>query len=344
MYHHLLIFVCAVLLLISGQAAAQPALKTGHPSTYTVQPGDTLWDIAGRFLQQPWRWREIWQANPDLKNPNKLYPGDVLSLSYVNGSPRIIRERRGRPTVKLSPQIRVEQLDLSIPTIPLARIQQFLSRPQILEDEGLDNFPYVGFIADEHVVGGAGDRIYVKGTEEYEANDYLLVVPGPVYTDPDDGEFLGREANYLGEASMLVPGEVATMVLVKTRQEIVAGTRLIPADRDPMVRDFVPEEPQWPVRGRIIAVLNGVTQIGQYNVVVLNRGSREDLRPGHVLAIYQEGMEVPDPMGKTREDVIKLPDERAGLLMVFRAFERVSYALVLQADRALHVFDQVRNP
>lgn len=331
-------------LLFTVGASAEPvALNPSHPDRYVVIKGDTLWDISAKFLEKPWLWPEIWQVNPQIENPHLIYPGDTVLLSYSDGQPRLT-VRRGAQTVKLSPRVRETPINQAIPTIPIDAIQQFLSQPRVLGKGELDDAPYIVAFADEHIIGGAGVRAYVRAIEASENPGYVVIRPGKAYEDPDSGEILGYEGIYVGDASLERSGDPATVSLFRTEREAIVGDRLIPASEDTVSLSFQPRSPASEVRGRIISVLDGISQIGQYQVVVLSRGARDGLEPGHVLAIDQAGERVPDPVTRNTRDSVRLPDEEAGLLIVFRSFERVSFALVLEAKRAIHLLDVVRNP
>ncbi len=331
---------------LGAAALADPdPLRANHPQRYTVVKGDTLWDIADRFLEDPWLWPEIWHVNPDIANPHLIYPGDVIKLVYVDGEPRLTVERGGLRTVKLSPQVRSEPIDQAIPTIPLDIIRPFLERPQVLSREEIDRAPYLVQSADEHMIAGAGDRIYVRGTEgDKGAYRYSVFRPGRTYRHPVTDEVLGYEAIYVADAVVERHGDPATMKLVRSRREARVGDRLLPVLDEELDQHFLPRPPSGEVKGHIIAVVDGVSQIGQYQVVVLGLGEREGMAPGHTLAVYQAGEEIRDTVTSNPSDTVRLPDERAGTVMVFRSFDRVSYALVMDATRAIHVKDLVRTP
>ncbi|MEQ8690468.1 MAG: LysM peptidoglycan-binding domain-containing protein [Pseudomonadales bacterium] len=343
-------------LLVAFSAATATAediaqyLKPDHPEVYTVVKGDTLWDISGEFLSRPWLWPEIWQINPQIENPHLIYPGDQIALIYVDGQPRLSLRRgdAGRTvrltpsdTVSLQPQIRATPLESAIPAISLDSIQGFLVQNRVVEPELLDAAPYVVDGEDERLVLGAGDRVYIRG-ELTDSRSYSLVRKGPLYVDPQTREVLGREATYIGLATAVAQdGDVATMRVNSTREEIQIGDRVLPTEERRVDANFFPSGPDSEVDGEIISVFSGVSQVGQYDIVVLNRGEREGLVPGNVLAIYKKGALARDRIAK---QVIQLPSERAGLLMVFRTFEKLSYGIVLMAERPLAVKDEVRNP
>ena len=338
-FHHLLLSCLAGLILSGVVAAETVALKNGHPAEYTVVKGDTLWDISAMFLRDPWRWPDIWHANQQIANPHLIYPGDVLSLVYINGQPRLMLNRG---TVKLSPQIRSTPIDDAIPVVPIDAIQGFLSRPYVLETGQLENAPYIVAFADEHIMGGSGQRFYGRNLDS-SINKYEVVRQGGDYIDSETGELLGHEAVYIGSSVVQKQGDPSTLLLTETQQESLAGDRLLPAEEDVSLMNFHPKTPATRVDGAIISVLNGVTQIGQYNVVVIDRGEQNGLEVGDVLHIKSRGETIKDDFSSTRNDMVKLPDEDAGLLMVFRTFDRVSFGIVMHATRAMHVLDKVSS-
>jgi len=344
------ILVLLLLCFATVSFAASPTLNPSHPDRYTVVKGDTLWDIAGRFLKSPWRWPDVWHVNPQVKNPHLIYPGDELTLTYdANGKPVITRTKRGRPTIKLSPSLRKERLDRAIPTIPLNAIQQFLSKPLVVGETELQQAPYVVQPADEHVVAGAGDRLYVRGLKEEGKAKFSIFRPGIPYVkysanEEEEPEVLGHEALYVGEGTVAKFGDPSTILITSTQRESQTGDRLLPLTEDDINEHFMPHAPRADINAAIISVIDGVVQIGQHQLVVLDAGSREKIDVGTVLAVYQRGRTVRDNVSGTPNDTVKLPDERAGTVMVFRVFEKVSFALVMDATRSIHVFDAVRNP
>ncbi len=324
-------------------AHADDLLAANHPERYTVRQGDTLWDISGRFLRQPWRWPDIWHVNPQVRNPHLIYPGDELELVYLDGKPQL-RLTRGPRHVKLSPQVRATPWDGRIPTVPVDAIAPFLTRPYVVSQAELDAAPYVVDFADEHILGGAGQRAYVRSIDAPQPAKFDLVRPGKSYLDAETGEVLGYEAQYVGSADLQRSGDPATVYINRTQIEAIISDRLLPVTSDEPVMDFYPKAPEGPVSGAIIAVLNGVSQIGQHNVVVIDRGAADGLSPGTVLRVDQRGETIRDVVSPDPRDTVTLPDEEAGLLMVFRTFDRVSFGLVMHATRAMHINDRVRNP
>jgi nucleoid-associated protein YgaU len=335
----LLYALAAITLLFTSWAQAAPELRPDHPERYTVVKGDTLWDISGRFLNNPWYWPEIWHVNPQVANPHLIYPGDRLALVYIDGKPRITKVASS-DVVKLSPKVRSESLDTPIPTIPLDAISSFLTDTRIVEPEVLNGAPYVLEGEDGRIITGAGDRVYARG--EKPADKVGIFRRTKEFVDPETGEFLGLEARSIGSGDITAEdGDVLTVRLTKSNQEIRIGDRLLTNVNRPISTSFVPSAPDSDVRGQMIAVDAGVSQIGQFDVVVVNRGTRDGVAPGNVLAVLKSGNQVRDPVtGET----IELPSERAGLMMIFQAYDKLSYGLILQATRALSVGDKVTNP
>ena len=327
-------------LLTGSLVAADVALNPNHPDRYTVVRGDTLWDISARFLRDPWLWPEVWYVNPQVSNPHLIYPGDVLTLVYVDGKPRIQVSRDGR----LSPRIREESLESAIPTIPLDSIKPFLTRALVVDEAEMEAAPYVVQSADEHIVTGAGDRVYVRGIEDRNYALFDIYEPGQPYIDPDTGEVLGHEAIFVGTGPVQRFGDPTTLKLTETTREVRVGHRLLPADRSEPTAIFQPRSAPPDTEGHIISVLNGVTQIGQFNVVALDLGERDGMEVGHVLRVYQRGEVIRDTVSKKRGDTVRLPDEEAGVLMIFRTDEKVSFGLIMKATRAIHLNDFVRTP
>ena len=314
-------------------------LASGAPDEYVVQVGDTLWDIAETFLKDPWYWPEIWYVNPDIVNPHLIYPGDVLGLVYIDGQPRITNVRAS--TYRLSPQARVTPLTEAVTSIPYEDVAAFLSSGVILEKAQADDLPYLLSTRGDHLIASAGNEIYVRGVNENApgARYSVIHVGEPLY-DPDDNRLIGYQGINIGDGTLRRGGDPATIALTDTRQEAKPGDRLLPESVD-IPLNFFPRAPSSAVEGRIISVVGGVTQIGQYMVVVMNRGSNNGVSIGDVLTVWQTGEEVPD---RVEGGKVRLPDEEAGTIMVFKTFDRISYGLVMEATQAIHIHDSVRNP
>lgn len=343
------------LIAVSGsyaqQAGNSPALNPRHPDSYVVQSGDTLWDIAEMFLRDPWYWPEIWQINPQVANPHLIFPGDILSLSFLDDGSPVIQLTRGEagpaeagPTERLSPRIRSEAIEEAIPTIPYETLRAFLSRPAVLDPSMLNELPYL-FAHPEGLLGSAGRDVYVRGTDAPVGTVFNVVHTGDSLVDPDDGTVIGYQGLYVGQGRVRRDGDPSTLYLTETTREASIGDYLI-AEEGITPVNYFPSAPAQSVEGRIISVLDGVSMIGQYQVIVLNRGARDGLQPGHVLSVFQTGNVVTDTTRNRGffNEKVRLPDEPAGTTMVFRVFDRMSYALVMEATREIRVLDTVRNP
>ncbi|MEL7537147.1 MAG: LysM peptidoglycan-binding domain-containing protein [Pseudomonadota bacterium] len=339
--------------------SSQPVpLAPDAPNRYVVQRGDTLWDISATFLRDPWFWPEIWQVNPQIDDPHLIYPGDVLSLIYVDGQPRLLLER-GISSVRLSPQIREQRLDEAINTIAYEQISAFLTRGLVLEREEINSLPYMLASRGDHLVSAAGNDIYVReagGSRAAElrgfGSRYSVVKIGDALVDPDDGDVVGYEATYVGQGQIRRGGDPSTLRLNDSTREATAGDRLIDQDID-IPLNFFPKPPESEIEGRIISVVDGVSLIGQFQVLVINRGLRDGVSPGVVLSVFEAGEYVRDRFKDGTAfsastmfggERVKLPDERAGTIMVFKSYDRISYALVMEAESEIAVLDAVRNP
>jgi hypothetical protein len=319
--------------------AAEPVeLKADHPDRYTVVKGDTLWDIAGRFLDKPWRWPEIWKVNPQIENPHWIYPGDVLVLTMGENGPEL---KLLRKTVKLSPAIYSKPYEQPIPTIPPGLIRPFLTRPLVLGKGELEKAGYITTGLDDKILLGKYSEFYARALEPSENGSYQVFRQGKEFVDPTTGEPLGYEALYLGEARMVRPGDPAKLEVVESVEEMGPSDRLLPSPEEIPVPLYQPHAPNHEVHGRILSALNAVSEMGPTTVVAINLGERDGMEPGHVLRIMRHGGARQDTISK---DEYMLPEEESGLLMVFRTFEKVSYALVLKASRSINVLDAVRTP
>lgn len=402
--------------LISAAVVAMPLeLRPDHPQTYVVKRGDTLWDISGRFLTSPWRWPDLWRANPQVRNPHLIYPGDVLTLVYRNGQPTLeissgLAHMGGRD-YKLSPTVRAEQNVQAIAPIPVDAIAPFLSRPIVIDEDTYERLPYVVSSADQHLINGGGARIYVRGDLDPNVKRYAIFRKGDALrrskwsmkNDWDkfwerkhnrDSDILGYVALDVGEAVRAdkYSSDPAKFNLVSSSREVLNGDRLLPQYARDDFPLFVPHAPKNQIYGNIISVVDGVQEIGRHQVVVMNIGATDGIEPGHVLAINQSGLIVDDatateqrekkddePLKFERSDTLPLdnllehvfndirdskraidkkfgvkfhtvpekvvlPSERAGELMVFRVFDNVSYGLVMETYRPVHMWDRVSNP
>jgi hypothetical protein len=373
----------------------QGDLQPNAPDQYTVVKGDTLWGIAGKFLKDPWKWPQIWNMNRDeIKDPHWIYPGDVIYLDRSGANPSLRLGAAGAAgtegagaaesnVVKLEPRVRVEPLHTAIPTIPASVLGPFLTQPLVVDASVLDGAPSILATTDERVVVGAGDVAYADRIGPGDGINWQVFRPGDALRDPQTGELLGYEARYVGDARVRRYGDretATTLDIVKSEQEINRGDRLAPA-REGAFPSFIPHAPAKMVRGVIMTVDGGVSEVGQFQIVAVNRGARDGIEVGHVLATVRpgepinayrhsaffdligwggsHGMDVkpnpvvPDPPNVRGAEVksadashgtVRLPDERTGLLMIFRVFDKMSYGIIMRATRPIYVGDVVQTP
>jgi hypothetical protein len=360
---------------VSNDGIALSELAANAPDSYTVKRGDTLWAISKLFLKSPWRWPELWGMNmAEIKNPHLIYPGQTLYLDKSNGRARLSSRRGGAEsleTIKLSPRTRSSVLpDPSIPTLQNNLIEPFLTEPIIVEEATLQAAPRLVATQEGRVLLSEGDRAYARSADGSglsiaagQPRDFRVFRNATALKDPGTGEILGYEAQYVGRAKLIRGESVgavrgaeakagegagteiipATLDIVRSKEEIRTGDRLLPEPPLELLT-YTPRAPANDVEARIVSVYgSAVANVAQNQVVVINRGTKDGIERGHVLAIQTNGERVVDKTG-ARFQEIKLPDERNGLLMVFRPFERVSYALVLQATESVRVGDWLINP
>lgn len=392
MTKRIIALVLSSLCLVPALARAQ-ALTENAPSSYTVVKGDTLWGIAGKFLKEPFRWPEIWNMNKDqIKDPHWIYPGDVVRLDITaEGKPRLSLDgstlagtASADGTIKIVPKVRVEPLAQSIPSIPGAAISPFLGHPLIVEENGLNDSPKIVAAEEGRVVIGSGNTAYVDYIDPSQGTKWQMYRVGQAMRDPDTREILGYAAIFLGDARVTRYGAPSTIEVVRAVQEVNRGDRLTPT-RESAIPSYSPRAPEAKISGKIMAVEGGVAEMGQYSVIAINRGKRDGLEIGHVLATYRAGEVVstvergssmnigfgglsgmlsklkPNPVvtdapatssdsvsverqKATSASEVKLPDERNGLIFIFRVFDRMSYALVMQTKRPIYINDVVQTP
>jgi LysM domain len=346
-------------------------VNPSHPDQYTVVEGDTLWDISGKFLNNPWQWPQLWQSNKQIANPNLIYPGDTIYFSMVNGTPQlslsrgessfdstkrgpcILQEKdyiNGRTEFrtsedgKLLPCIREVPLNQAIKLLPSEKIRSFLSSPKVVNTNEISNSAYIISASGEHLVSTVGDLVYARPMFPARPTKYTVYRPGMAYIRPETKELLGYEAAYVADVTLQVPGDPATLIVDKSKGEIRKGDRLMKNEDEQVSLSYFPRPPEKKLTSSIISVLGGVSQIGKHDIVVIDRGRKDGLLPGHQMEIYRRGKIIIDTLSKVKNDAVKLPDEHAGTLMVFRPFEQVSYALVMKATQAIHVLDKVQTP
>lgn len=341
----------------AAQSAPAPAaesvpLQEDVPTRYVVKKGDTLWDISARFLKNPWKWPDVWGINRDhIRNPHLIYPGDVILLDLSGATPRLKLEGVADggisrwygyelQTSELKPRMRSEALGLAIPTISPKSIEPFLIRPLVVDPAQVAAAPVIVANTDQRVIVSAGDTAYVTGLDQRKGPKWQVYRQGRVFQDPDTKEVLGFEAVYLGDADVTGFGEISTVYIVRAQQEIAKGDRLAlapPLQNTP----YIPRAPERSVRGRVIAGAdNTVFEMGTYSVLIMNRGARDGLEVGHVLGLYRSEGTI--PLGENKN--VPLPEQRYGLVLVFRVFNKMSYGLVMASRRPVNVLDTVRNP
>ncbi len=333
---------------VFAQAPKTPiAIKPDAPDRYTVVKGDTLWGIAQRYTDSPWRWNELWDMNKEqIKNPHRIYPGDVIVLDRSRS--QLALESGAGGTVRMSPRVRAEATSAAVPSIPPAIIEPFLTRPLVVEPDGLARAPTIVAAQESRVILEAGNQAFVKGIGDSKEPTWYLYRQGAALVDPDSNTTLGYEAVYLGTARVTRAGEPAVIQLTSVTQEVGVGDKLVPAGK-PEVPTYAPHAPSTPIQGRVISTYGKnprVGEMGPQTVISINRGKSQGLDVGHVLAIYRPGATV--SVAATRRDPgsekLTLPNERIGLAFVFRVFDRVSYALVMTITKPVSPLDVVQNP
>lgn len=363
------------------------------PDTYVVKAGDTLWGISRMYLRSPWRWPELWGMNlPEIQNPHLIYPGQTLYLDKRDGRARLSSTPPGTDTgpagagtdgaqaaggatagstetgtVRLSPRIRSQEARSPLTTLQTRTIEPFLAEPLIVEEGELQVAPRIVAVGENRVMIGRGDRVYARGPadaplmdDQQKSKQYRIFRNPKALKDPDTGEVLGYEAEFLGKAA-LVRSEgttevssgdgqfrtmqmPATIDIVSARSEMLVGDRMVP-EPERQFLSFVPRAPAAAINGRIVSIYgsNAVVNAAQNQVVVLNRGKRDGVESGHVLAILKDGAQVSDRTDPARP-LLKLPNERNGLLMVFRTYEKLSYGLILDVNDTVRVGDRLTSP
>ncbi|MDH3342201.1 MAG: LysM peptidoglycan-binding domain-containing protein [Gammaproteobacteria bacterium] len=333
-------------------------LRASHPRQYIVKKGDTLWDISSQFLTDPWYWPEIWHKNRQVENPHLIYPGDVLTLVFVNGQPQIAVDsgaqqkvtnttqtnERALRVVKLSPSIRKQGLDASVVTIPGDAIRQFLTKPRVVTKEELESSPYILASDDNHLIMSQDNTIYIRGELDKERVRFTVFRPGKELFDPETEEVFGYEATYAGEVFIKQYGDPAIGELTFTEREVLIGDRLLPVDKSKIANVYYPRPPDQDVKGRIISLFDALFGIGKFQVAVVNRGDRDGLEVGHLLETQTSGDIVRDNFNQREKGRIALPDKRSGLMMIFKVFDKVSYGLIIESTLPISNHDVVATP
>jgi hypothetical protein len=367
----------------SPAAAAAPdtgkepvQLQDNAPDRYVVVKGDTLWSISGKFLKDPWRWPEVWNMNREqIRSPHRIFPGNIIVLDTSRGQPQL---KIATPITmdRLDPKVRVETTGTDVPTIAPSTIEPFLSRPLVIEKEGLVSAARIVATQEDRVNLGSGNIAYVTGMENSKDLLWHVYRPGKALVDPDNGAVLGYEAVFLGTARVVRQGNPATVEIINATQEIGRGDRMLPAARASPL-NYVPHAPENFIKGRIVSTYGALSETGANSIIAINRGERDGIEIGNVLALYRYGKyfddttpiknrkppanppppaenpayHTPDsgppykdkPTGGQKVR-LKMPDERYGLIFVFRVFDRVSYALVMNVSRPVNPYDVVQSP
>jgi len=340
-----------------AETAETVVYEPEHPQTYIVQEGDTLWDISSMFLRDPWFWPEIWFKNPQVENPHLIYPGDTLAIVYVGGERRIQLLSRGEQgsvlaqtegglkIVKVNPRVRTQSIDATIPSIPIESIRHLLERPMIIDEDTLDDSAYVLSSLDNHLVNSINDKLYVRKLDTTKGiGRYHIYRPNRPLFDPITNELLGYEALYVGESRLLLRGDPASVRVTNSEREILRDDRVIPMDNSSFERDFFPKPPSSDVSGEIVALVNSISKSGAFQTIAINLGNRDGVESGNILRIRRNGDVVPDKNEKDPQFTVKLPDEQIGMAMVIRSFEKMSYALIMEADMPISIQDYVESP
>lgn len=316
-------------------------INPDHPTKHIVVKGDTLWDISAKFLENPWEWPKIWRHNIQIKNPHLIYPGDIITLCFINNQPMLCVSSEGR----LQPSIRYENYaPEAIAMIPMGAIRPFLISPKVLNEDELNSTPYIVAFADEHIIAATNANIYVRAILKRDFMYYTTYRVGETYKDPDTDEILGYEAIHIADNTVIALGDPATLSTTRALREVRLGDHLMPAEEVNLDFNFYPIAPSEKIDATIIASMVASQEIGQFDIVVLNKGAKDGLKLGHILDTVQEGQLIKDPYNQTGHELVKLPNRKSGSLLIFRTFDRVSYGLIMHASRNIRVLDKVRTP
>lgn len=342
-----LLQICAIGVLLCspmvGAHAQNLTVLADSPETYVVKEGDTLWDIASLFLDEPWRWPDIWQKNPAVQDPDLIYPGDVLNLVYVDGNPRIVMERGSRQVVRLSPQVRESPLLSPIPVIARQALRGFLAQNRVIEKDEYETAPYILASATDNLIMGAGHEAYVRGDWTSTVQHYEVFRLGQAYVDPESDELLGQEAINLGEITIVADeGDgIKRALIVTSKEELKAGDRLLARETSPIDPSFFPSTPTSTMQGRIIGLLDNKSKAAQYESIVIDIGARDGLRVGDILSIERSVPPVRDPVSNK---TVELPATEIGVLLTYRIFDKLSYGVILSLTQPSAKGDVVSAP
>ncbi len=340
--------ISALILAVTAvcASAADPLqLVENPPDRHVVVKGDTLWGISGKFLKQPWRWPEIWQMNKEqIKNPHLIYPGDVVMLDMSTGSPRLKLGKKvgGGGSGKLQPTVHSTPVQQVIPSIPPSAIEPFLSQPLIVEDSELNGGPRIVAMQEDRMLVGTGDIFYASGIPDVSVERWHIYRKGKALKDPDTGDILAHEAFFLGNARLVKPGEPAMLRISLSKEEIARGDRLVAAP-EPQIISYVPHRPEQEVSAKVLSMYGGLREGGANSIIALNMGKKNGVEIGHVVALHRKRVSLDVDYDGNRNET-PVPEERYGLAFVFRVFDGVCYALVVESSKSVIVGDVARNP
>jgi len=338
--------------------AQSSLLAADYPESYIVEGGDTLWNIASQFLQDPERWPEIWVPDNYLDNSELIYPGDILTLSSVGGSPRILVKRGDRTEVKVGPEIREEVLTSAIPAIPLEAIENSFTKNRIVTEQMYAIAPYIVSNIGDNLVIGTGDEIYARGSWPVGTSSFEVYREGRTYNDETGEELLGVELEYLGFASIIEnpAPDLRKLIVNNSAEEIRVGDRLLIREESRLNATIFPTEPSSNLEGQIIAFSNAESMASQLDTVVVNLGLRDNLTTGNILSIRHEGTTITDEVERSRmsfrerfrtffnQDRLNIPGKEIGTLLVYKTFEQLSYAVILTSTEPAELYNDVVSP
>lgn len=346
--HSLLVLASLALTVgigINSYAAEDSLLAESYPQRYTVEDGDTLWGISSKFLRDPWRWPEVWQGNPQVENPDLIFPGDVLVMTFVDGKPVLKSLRRSRVnsnTVKLSPVARVTLFGDAVPLIDPAAIGPYINSPLVTDADEMKTAAYVVDGFNSRLIMGKYDQFYARGIVDQSVSSYRVFKPGRHFVDPFTGESLGWEAIHLGDANLLKEGDPARLTITTGYEDINIRDRLRPIAQQEVLPFFAPKAPKDDqIRGVILETPNKAAELGALSIVAVNLGEREGVQAGDVFRVRSQKVAKKDPF--TGEKYF-IPEENVGIALVFRTFEKVSYAIITDSSRQVAAGDVLLSP
>jgi len=355
-------FLLVQMLSVAVMAADQVQIRADAPGRYEVVRGDTLWDISGRFLEDPWLWPEVWELNPQIENPHLIYPGDIIELQYTADGPMLTLRRAGSAeglrTVVLSPQVRRERLNGAIDAIPLDQISAALSDNIVVPASEMDRSPYVLGNRKGSLFSSSNDELFAKGNWSGDVQQYDIIRPGRDYVDPETGTVLGIEGKLVGSAAILErDGDQATLRVNDVEEEIRQGDRLIPSAGNRIDANYFPRPPAFNISARILDIASGRTVGGKYDTIVINKGSSDRLRSGDLLALQKPDIVMDDQVGKAsvgqrfkrslgfdNDNLATFDGEKYASVLIYRVFDNTSLGIILSADDEVRVEDRVITP